>query len=86
VENNIEDDVSDKQIQFINILAETATILEQKIKSSEFITNIILSLFDKDLIEDLTQMKEFLNDLKQEVRELREEYLELESEHNGKNG
>jgi hypothetical protein len=34
-------------------------------------------------IEDLTQMKEFLNDLKQEVRELREEYLELESEQNG---
>ena len=83
MENNTEDEISNRQIQFISMLSDTVSIIENKIKSSQFITNIIISLFDKDLIEDITQMKEFLNDLKEQIAELRLEYLEMEKEQNG---
>ena len=73
-EDRKEMEVTDKHIAFINMLTETVNILEDKVRSSAFITNVIISLFDKDFISDMREMKEFLNEIKDEVNQLRKDW------------
>lgn len=77
-ENEQLDEASKRKIDFINVLSDTVTHLEQQIRSSDFLTKIIISIFDKDFLKDITNIQEFLQEIKTEINELRKE-IENES-------
>lgn len=71
--------VDDDKIAFVNGLSDVVENLQKKISSNEFLVNVIKSLWDETLLEDLENFSSFLIDIKTEINELRKE-IELEIE------
>jgi hypothetical protein len=68
---------TEDKIAFLNGLSDVVENLNRKMQSSEFVVNIIKSVFDETLLQDFDNFSDFLIDVKNEINEARRE-IELE--------
>ncbi len=68
---------TEDKIAFLNGLSDVVENLNRKLQSSEFVVNIIKSVFDETLLQDFDNFSDFLIDVKNQINEARRE-IELE--------